>query len=744
MMPKSRLLASVLLACLASPAMAEDAAQQRAPQPLTLERVFGSPGLNGQTGGAQKLSPDGTLLTSLKPRADEGNRMDLWAMDTRTGQSRMLVDSKAVGTGAELSEEEKMQRERKRIGSQSGIVSYDWAPDGKSILVPLDGDLYLATLDGKARRLTETPEAELNAVVSPAGRYVSFVRDQNVWAVDAAGGQAKQLTQGGGGTIHFGEAEFVAQEEMSRYTGYWWSPDDAMIAVQKYDEAPVGIVSRAAIGAEGTKVYDQRYPRAGTPNVLNELYVMRADGSSPVKVDLGRETDIYIARVDWAPDASALYVQRQSRDQKRLDMLKVDPKTGRSSVLFTEKSGERSWINLSDAYRFMDDGSVIWWSERDGHGHLYRFAGGKFTQLTKGDWEVADIAGYDEAKDRLFFTANKDGVLERHLYAMDLARPAQITQLTEAGWWNLAKMDDAASRVIINRSNPDSPPQTFLADANGKQLSWIAENRLAEGHPYFPFVASHRPSQFGTLKAADGTTLHWRMITPPLEPGKKYPVFFQHYGGPGSQQVMHNWGKPLDQYLVDKGWVVFTLDNRGSANRGKAFEDHIYHAMGSVEVADQLAGAEWLKRQDFVDPAKIATYGWSYGGYMTAKMLAANPGVYAAGIAGAPVTQWDLYDTHYTERFLGDPKKDPKSYSGSDVIPEAAKIVDPMLVIHGMADDNVILTNTTLLMSQMQKNAQPFESMLYPGQTHSVGGPGISVHLWKTIEDFLDRHVLEK
>ena len=715
------------------------------PGDLTMARVFGSPDLSGPQPRALKLSPDGALLTFLRPRADEKERLDLWARDTATGAERMLVDSKQVGSGAELSEAEKMQRERARIGGSKGIVAYDWAPDGKSILVPLDGDLYLASLDGTAKRLTNTPSGALNPVVSPKSGFVSFVRDQNLFVQPLGGGAARALSKGGGGTVHFGEAEFVAQEEMDRRTGYWWSPDERFVAVERFDEAPVHVFTRASIGATGTKVYEQRYPAAGTSNALVELYIMKADGSGQVKVALGDNPDIYLARVDWTPDGSQLLVQRQSRDQKLLEMLRVDPATGKSTVLFTEKSGQKSWLNLSDAYRVLKDGSLIWRSERSGYGQLYRFAAGRWTQLTKGDWVVTELVGVDQTRNRIFFLGNKDDVLEQHLYAVDVAKPNAITRLTEAGWWNSATMDAAGTCLIVSRSNPKQPTQVYLADADGKRLGWINENAVIEGHPYYPYLASHQETKFGTLKAKNGMTLHYEMITPPLEPGKKYPVFFEHYGGPGTgQQVTRGWQGALPQYLVDRGWIYFKIDNRGSYNRGKAFEDQIYHAMGTVEVEDQLAGATYLKSLPFVEPSKIATYGWSYGGYMSLKMLEKTPGVYAAAVSGAPVTDWQLYDTHYTERYLGDPRVDPASYSGSAAVEDANKIVDPLLLIHGMADDNVFLDNSTKVAARMQATATPFEMMFYPGYTHRVSGPGVSEHVWGTILNFLDRTVKDK
>jgi dipeptidyl-peptidase-4 len=709
-------------------------AQQQA---LTLERVFASPDLSGPQPRGLKLSPDGTMVTLLKPRPEEKDRLDLWAIDTRAGTERMLVDSKKIGSGAVLSEAEKMQRERNRTTAGTvGIAAYDWSPDGKSILVPVDGDLYLASLDGAVARLTDTPDSELNGVVSPKGRYASYVRGGNLFVTDLATKAEKQVTQGASPTISWGMAEFVAQEEMDRSTGYWWSPADDRIAVARVDEAPVGTVTRTAIGGEGTKVYEQRYPAAGTPNAIVDLYVMRPDGSGATKVDLGPDTDIYLARVAWAKDGHTLYVQRESRDQKTLDLLAVDPATGKGRIMLTEKA--KSWINLSNNLRPLKDGSFLWWSERSGHGHLYHVTGTKWTALTKGDWEVRDVEGVDEDRGLIYFTGNKDTPLEQQLYSASLGRYTAPVLLTQNGWWNDAVMDNAASRIVVTRSNADQPKQVFLADNAGKQIRWLSQNALDAAHPYGPYLAGHIRTSFGTLKAADGSTLHYKIMTPPIEPGKTYPVFMLHYGGPAiGRQVTNQWGTPIYQYLARKGWVIFALDNRGTPDRGKAFEDQIYHAMGSVEVEDQLKGVEWLKQQPFVDPKRIATYGWSYGGYMTLKLLQKAPGVFAAGVAGAPVTKWDLYDTHYTERYLGDPKAKDSAYPASGALQEATKLKDPLLVIHGMSDDNVVFDNSTALVARMQAAATPFEMMVYPGQTHRVGGPGISVHLWETIEHFL-------
>jgi dipeptidyl-peptidase-4 len=710
---------------------------------LTIERIFASPPISGPSPRLLKLSPDGRYAALLQPRSNDRERFDLWAMDTSTGQLRMLVDSTKIG-GGEISEAEKMRRERNRVGGSKGIVEYEWAPDGKSILTPVDGDLYLADVaSGVVRRLTNTPATEIDAHISEGGRFVSFVRDQNLHAIDLSNGTERPLTTEGKGTVTCGTAEFVAQEEMDRHTGTWWAPHDSRVAVECYDEAKVATVTRAAIGANGTKVFDQRYSAAGTPNVVVTLWVMNRDGSGRAKVDLGANPDIYLARVDWSKDGRTLFVQRENRDQKHLDLLAVDPATGASPTVLSENA--QTWINLNDDFRPLKDGSFIWGSERSGFHHLYRWANGQLTPLTHGDWTMTGLVGVDEPNHRLFFTGNKDSVLEGQVYSVDYLNPGEPQRLTETSYSSTADMDKAGTRLLISRSSPDQPPQIYLADDSGKRLAWVEENRLDASHPYAPFRAAHRPVKFGTMKAADGSTLYWEMITPALKPGKKYPVVFEHYGGPGSQQVKRAWMNPMAQYWASKGWIYFQIDNRGSPNRGRAFEDQIYHAMGSVEVEDQATAARWLQKQPYVDPRKIATYGWSYGGYMTLKMLEKAPkGLYAAGVVGAPVTKWELYDTHYTERYLGNPSIDPKPYQSSDALADALNIKEPFLLLHGMSDDNVVFQNSTMLADELQANDRPFEMMFYVGQTHRPAGEGRQAQVQNTIERFLDEKVLRK
>lgn len=718
------------------------------PPELTLERVFANPPLAGAVPRALKLAPDGRHIAWLKPRADDQLRADLWVQSVATGAERMAVDSLALSSGpVALSEAELARRERARLASSRGIVEYQWAPDGASLLVPLDGDIWLAPLDGAPRRLTATSATETDAKLSPAGRHASFVRDQNLFVLDLATGRERALTTAGGGTVSYGMAEFVAQEEMDRHTGQWWSPDDARIAIARIDEAPVKVAVRAAIGSDGTRITEQRYPFAGTPNVAVSLAIHPLAGGRPMAVDLGPDPDIYLARVDWL-NPGQLIVQRQSRDQKRLDLLLVDAATGRSRTILTETSP--TWVNLHHSFVPLADGRrFVWASERSGHRHLYLVDGERLTQLTSGDWSVDELLAVDEAGGRLLFTGFRDTPIEKALYEAPLALGAEgrlsppataPKRLSPPGGWAEAVADGKGRAALVTRSTPAQPPQVLLV-ADGRSR-FVAENPIT-ATPYAPYLPGHVVPVFGTLKAADGVSdLHYELLVPPgLKRGERAPVFFEVYGGPGVQRVQRNWGGTLHQYLVRRGWAVFLLDNRGTPGRGRAFADPIHRRMGFPEVDDQMAGLAWLKAQPFVDPDRVAAYGWSYGGYMVQRLMTVHPRAFAAGVSGAPVTDWTLYDTHYTERYLGNPAVDMAPYTASDVTRDAARLERPMLLIHGLADDNVVFDHSARMMAALQKAGRPFETMVYPGQTHAIRDPALQTHLWRTIMAFLDRTV---
>ncbi|WP_304187124.1 S9 family peptidase [Phenylobacterium aquaticum] len=693
-------------------------------QKLTATRVYAAPDLSGPRARGVSLSPDGTLATYLKAKADDPRMTDLWAADVAGGEPRMLIDARAlIPKDRELSEAEKSRRERQGVQTR-GVVAYDWDDQGRFILVPVEGDLWLySRADGQVSRLTNTTDDEIDAKVSPKGGFVSFVRSDNLYVLPAGGGAEKALTTDGSELKSWATAEFIAQEEMARQTGYWWSPDERRIALTHVDQTGVDVVERADIGPAGATIVSQRYPRVGRPNARVDLYIADVATGARIKVDLGADPDIYLARVNWARDGKTLYVQREARDQRRLDLLAVDVATGAAHLVLSEVSPH--WIDLSDDFRALKDGGFLWSSERSGWNHLYLYGpGGKLVrQVTQGDWPVDAIQGVDETRGVVIFTANKDTATERRLYEVSYKAAGQPRALTKAGGWWTVKVAKAGGAFAGTYEDPATPPQTGVYRSDGTLVRWIEENRLAEGHPYYPYAPRLRTPSFGAIKASDGADLNWMMRTPPgFDPAQRYPVIVKVYGGPGSALVRKIWNDPADQLYLEAGFILFTLDNHGTPNRSVAFKTAIDRKLGTWEVADQIAGAKYLTSLPYVDPARIGITGWSYGGYMTLMLLTAPNTPFAAGVSGAPPTDWTLYDTHYTERYMGTPKDNAAGYAGSEVTARVDGLKpDSLLLMHGMADDNVTFDNSTRLMAALQAKAIAFETMLYPGLRHRAG-----------------------
>lgn len=726
---------------------------------LTVARIFDAPDLSGPRLREPKFSPDGRYITFLQGKAENKDQLDLWAFETRTGRSRLLVDSRAFSSGPEqLSAEAEARRERQRTASLRGIVEYEFSGDGTKLLVPLGGDLYVYDLNAKSnavRRLTSTEAYETDARFSPRGRYVSFIRDQDVFVIDLSSGVERALTTDGDGLIQNGVAEFVAQEEMDRSTGYWWSPDEARVAFTRIDDSPVQEVERFEINANDARMVRQRYPAAGTPNTKVELKVIALASSQVAAVAL--PIDGYLARVNWFPDSQRLAVQWQTRDQKRLSLLTVDAATGAASPLLTETS--TSWIELHNDLRFLKRrDAFVWSSRRSGYKHLYLYdlEGRLIRPLTQGDWMVvgdgveSGVVGIDEARGLVYFTGTKESPLERHLYSvsLDAKTPDRVTRISrEPGNHNVLLLP-GGREYLDTWSSPEQPPTLSIRTLDGKVKRWVVRNALDTTHPYHPFLSSHLPEEYGSIKASDGQELYYRLIRPAgAAAGQRFPVVIDVYGGPHAQYVRKDWlgGSRaaqgyFRQLLAQRGFVVFSLDNRGSGFRGVAFESALHGRMGKVEVDDQIRGIEFLKTLPFVDAERVGIFGWSYGGYM-ALMALARPEIKAA-VAGAPVVDWSLYDTHYTERYLGTPQFNASGYERSSVLPYTRDFKGSLLLVHGMADDNVLFTNSTMLMQKLQSEGSQFQLMTYPGGKHGlVRGAQMGRHYYELVVEFFEREL---
>ena len=724
---------------------------------LPLERLFSAPDLSGPTLRSVKISPDGKLVAYLQARSDDKDRYDLWAYDVVAKRHRQLVDSRTLaGADRALSADEAARRERQRTSALSGIVEYSFAPDSRHLLIPLNGDLYVYDLARKpedaVQRLTSTAAYETDARFSPRSHYVSFVRDQNLYVIDLANGTERAITREGGGLVSYGMAEFIAQEEMDRDTGYWWSPDERRIVLARVDETPVNEVERFEIQASGARIVRQRYPATGTPNARVGLLVADLGSDTRLPLDLG-SGDYYLPRVDWFPDSRGIAVQRQSRDQKTLELLRYDL-AGRGRVLIAEHSD--SWVPLHHELTFLQKSpQFIWASSRDGFQQLYLYGndGTLIRPLTPGDYMVIGVSSegavraVDERARRVNFTANLPSPLERQLFWVSLDKPGQPQRVTRDEGMHDITMSQDGGVFVDTFSNADTPPQVTLRNAKGEVVTVMVPNVLNDAHPYGPFVDEHVHAEFGALAAADGQKMYYKLLRPrTLAPGKRYPVLIDVYGGPGVQRVANAWGNLFQQYLVQHGYVVFMLDNRGTGFRGTKFETTVLGPGGGrladVEVQDQVRGVEFLRALPYVDGKRIGIFGWSFGGYLSLMCLMRAPEAFAAGIAGAPVTDWTLYDTHYTERYLSTPQLNPSGYAASNVLTYAGDLRRPLLLVHGMADDNVLFANSTALMKRLQDLQKPFDLMTYPGGKHGLIRQNVSgLHAHAHIVRFFDREL---
>lgn len=716
---------------------------------LTPEIINSDPSLDGPVLKKPAISPDGAIITVLQGRDTDAAQQDLWAYDLETGEGRLLVSSTdLLGAPEELSEEEKNRRERAREYG-GGIVSYAWA--GKDRLIfPLGGDVFIYDLSvQKAQQVTATKGFETDAKVSTSGNHVAYVRDNNLFVTNLGTGLERQLTDGATDTVRNATASFVVQEELGRSTGYWWSPDEARLAYTQIDESDIAIETRIDFGADGVKTISQRYPFAGTSNAAVKLGIVPRTGGQTVWADLGPDPDIYLTRTAWSHDGQTVYAGLLSRDHKSHKILSINADTGASNLLYEETSP--TWINIRSGFKALDAGGLMFSSENNDLRQVFTLSDtGDLTAVTPDTMRVNRIKCTDQRAGKVYVSGWKDSPLETHIFSIDM-NGENLTQLSSGEGVHNANFAGNCSRYVGTFSNPDTPPQTRAFENDGTPLAWLNENALTDTHPYAPYLASHITPEYGQIEASDGTMLDYELYKPiGLEAGEKRPAITIVYGGPGVQRVSKAWRRRhFARMLAHHGFVVFQMDNRGATNRGKAFEDHLYRSMGKTEVIDQSVGAEWLAGQEFVDADRMGVYGWSYGGYMALHMLAQTD-FYASGVSGAPVTDWALYDTAYTERYLGSPNPGDKNYTEGAyetgaIFPHLSGLTEPLLLIHGMADDNVVFRHSIKLMDAMQKDgAQNLRLMTYPGEKHGFRNKANKIHRDRLILEFFQETLGEE
>jgi dipeptidyl-peptidase 4 len=707
------------LPCLALLACAPALPAEPLPK-LTVERLHSEPALSGTLPTRLEWHPDGRRLTFLR-RAGETHR--LLATDAATGVTDTLLDGARVrlpGSDAPLS-----------------LASATWLPDGRSLLVPAGGDLHVVDpATGAVRPLVRTPEAEEHAEASPDGRRVAFVRKNDLFVVDVATGNETRLTRDGSDTVLNGKLDWVYEEELASRSGqaFVWSPDSRSVAFLQLDQSRVPTFPIVDFVPVRNEVEWQRYPKAGAPNSVVRLGVvtLSPDGApGPARLVSFEPDDCYVLpQLGWTPDSRHVAFQHMNRAQDALDLRLLPVPASPSEPLGTARTvlTERSttWLNTFEAPLFLRDGRLfVWKSERDGFAHAYLCdLAGACRGVTRGSFTVdgrASSAGagaplvLDEPSGLLYFTATEKNPRERHLYRVRLDGSG-LSRLTREDGTHRTLVSPGGRFYADTWSDARTPPRVWVASTDGRKRWSVEENAKP------PILDFERGTvELVELAAKDGTLLYGALVKPAgFDPARRYPVVVRVYGGPHAQTVTDSWSvaPPIAHLLASHGFLVWSLDNRGMAARGVAFESAIHRDLGRRELEDQLQGVAWLRSLPFVDPARIGITGWSYGGYMTLYAVTNAPGVFRAAVAGAPVTDWRSYDTIYTERYMGTPEGNPEGYEASSPLRRAARMDADLLLIHGSADDNVHLANTMAFVGELIKAGRPHALQVHPRQPH--------------------------
>ncbi|XP_024438380.2 uncharacterized protein LOC7464266 isoform X1 [Populus trichocarpa] len=725
------------------------------------------------------FSADDSLLTYLFS-PDHTLSRKVFAFDLKSGKQELFFGPPDGGLDeSNISPEEKLRRERLRQRGL-GVTCYEWVKTGskkKAIMVPLPAGvcsltsftyhfLYLQELHSSKPEL-KLPSSALSPVidphVSPDGTMLAYIRDSELHVLNLLYNESKQLTHGAqGNTVTHGLAEYIAQEEMDRKNGYWWSLDSKFIAFTQVDSSEIPLFrimhqGKSSVGSEAQE--DHPYPFAGASNVKVRLGVVSVHGDSITWMDLlcggtkePDNEDEYLARVNWM-HGNVLIAQVLNRSHSKLKLLKFDIKTGKKEVLYAEE--QLPWINLHDCFTPLDkgitkySGGFIWASEKSGFRHLcvHDANGTCLGPITEGEWMVEQIAGVNEAAGIIYFTATLDGPLESHLYRAKLYpienNPLQApVRLTNGKGKHSVVLDHHLQNFVDIHDSLDSPPRVSLCSLfDGREIMPLFEQSFTI--PRYKRLELE-PPKIVQIQANDGTILYGALYDPdPTRFGPPpYKTVISVYGGPGVQYVCDSWIGTADmraQYLRSQGILVWKLDNRGSARRGLKFEGALKGNPGRFDAEDQLTGAEWLIKQGLAKAGHIGLCGWSYGGYMSAVILARFPDVFCCAVSGAPVTSWDGYDTFYTEKYMGLPSDNPKGYEYGSVMHHVHKLKGRLLLVHGMIDENVHFRHTARLVNALVAAGKPYELLIFPDERHMPRRHNDRIYMEERIWEFFQR-----
>ncbi len=637
-------------------------------------------------------------------------------------------------------------------GSSVVVTNYSFSQDGHKILIQTDREKIWRRTNWGTYWIYNRETAEMvpvsknnqrlrNVKFSPDGKMVAYVReDNNLYTFEIGRKRERQLTRTGTDVVLNGHFGWVYEEEFSIYDAYRWSPDSKTIAYWEENQSRVPVftmINELELYPVTTEI---RYPKAGQTNPTMRIGVVKATGGATRWMDIGDNRDMYYPRIYWH-SSEQLLVMRMRRLQNRWDLLICNPKSGKKKQGLMEMD-ENGWVSVHDNYRFLEKDEIVWISERSGYQHLYRHTlkGEELAQLSDGQWEATRIVHLDEERGVVYFMANKASVAESHLYSVSFDGTG-LKQLTTEKGNHSVQFSSSGEYFVDSYSSVSQPSKIVLKKRDGTTVRIIKETEKKQFDDYDWSIP-----RFVTFKTHDGAATLDGIVTLPVgyKKGKKYPMMVYGYGMPGTQIVRDRWGGLWNQFLAQEGFIVFSMDARGMSGRGEAFKNLSYGDMSRYLAKDHVAGIDYMVREWGADPDRVGAWGWSGGGYFTGLMLTKNGSHFKAGVSVAPVMDFRLYDTIYTERSMGLPQDNEAGYDSTSVFSYVDNLQGHLLVIHATGDDNVHSQNTTQLVEKFVNAKQPLEVFYYPNRDHGIRGGNSRIHLYTKMFNHLREHLLEK
>lgn len=696
---------------------------------LTVERIWGSSEFASDLVPVRWIDDSSYWATE-----QNGDLVDLYRVDAETGNREVVV------RGEDLIPPDSTDPIQ--------IEGYEFSPDGSKLLIYTNtvrvwrqntkGEYYV--WDFEDRRLFPTASQDglqQFAKFSPDGRLVAFVRNNNLVVTDLATGRERLVTTDGSENVINGTSDWVYEEELGLRDAFRFSPDGKRIAFWRLDQSaikPFYLIDELTLYPELSPV---RYPKAGEQNSEVRIGVADLETGETTWIDIGANSDIYIAQLDFVNSSDEIWLTRLNRHQNRLDLMLADVRTGASRVIMSDT--DEAWIDAREPMWIKDGREFLYLSDRDGFTQLFLFArdGSLIRKVTASEWDVREVHGVNERESVVYFTASGDGPLGREVYAIGLDG-RNVRRVTPERGSHSANFNTDLTRFVDTHSTATSPPVQRLREVDGSVVRTIADNReLRDKVDALDLTAP----EFLTVAGDNGVELNGYLIKPPhFDPSRRYPLLMYVYGGPGSQTVTDAWGGNRylwHQMLAQQGYLVASVDNRGTGGRGVEFKKQTYLKLGQYESDDQIAAARYFGTLPYVDANRIGIWGWSYGGYMSSLSLLRGRGVFRAAISVAPVTDWRLYDTIYTERFMRTPQENPDGYRKGAALEYADQLQGALLLVHGTGDDNVHSQQTTQLVEALIQADKQFDMRRYPNRTHSITGGVTRVNLYKLFTSWL-------